>query len=24
MGSYKGLKEVRRVVNDCMANIHPM
>ncbi len=24
MGPYKGLKEVRRVVNDCMANIHPM
>ncbi|KAI4108729.1 MAG: hypothetical protein L6R37_000893 [Teloschistes peruensis] len=24
MGSYKGLKEVRRVVHDCMANIHPI
>lgn len=24
MGPYKGLKEVRRVVNDCMANIHPI
>lgn len=24
MGSYKGLKEVRRVVTDCMLNIHPI
>ncbi|KAL2049906.1 hypothetical protein ABVK25_009773 [Lepraria finkii] len=24
MGSYKGLKEVRRVVEDCMANVHPI
>ncbi|KAK7550931.1 ribosomal RNA assembly protein mis3 [Phyllosticta citricarpa] len=24
MGPYKGLKEVRRVVDDCMANIHPI
>ncbi|KAL8640487.1 MAG: hypothetical protein Q9228_002595 [Teloschistes exilis] len=24
MGSYKGLKGVRRVVQDCMANIHPI
>ena len=24
MGPYKGLKEVRRVVSDCMENIHPI
>lgn len=24
MGPYRGLKEVRRVVTDCMANIHPI
>ncbi|KAF4973845.1 hypothetical protein FZEAL_9191 [Fusarium zealandicum] len=24
MGPYKGLKEMRRVVEDCMANIHPI
>lgn len=24
MGPFKGLKEVRRVVDDCMANIHPI
>lgn len=24
MGAYKGLKEVRRVIEDCMANIHPI
>ena len=24
MGSYKGLKEVRRIVIDCIKNIHPI
>ena len=24
MGPYKGLKEIRRIVTDCMANIHPI
>ncbi|KAF5617117.1 KRR1 small subunit processome component [Fusarium tjaetaba] len=24
MGPYKGLKEIRRIVEDCMANIHPV
>ncbi|EON98958.1 putative ribosomal rna assembly protein krr1 protein [Phaeoacremonium minimum UCRPA7] len=24
MGPFKGLKEVRRVVEDCMANVHPI
>ncbi|RBQ74594.1 hypothetical protein FVER14953_06170 [Fusarium verticillioides] len=24
MGPYKGLKEIRRIVEDCMANLHPI
>lgn len=24
MGAYKGLKEIRRIIADCMANIHPI
>ena len=24
MGPYKGLKEVRRIILDCMKNIHPI
>ena len=24
MGPYKGLKEVRRIVIDCIKNIHPI
>ncbi|RKF71521.1 KRR1 small subunit processome component [Golovinomyces cichoracearum] len=24
MGPYKGLKEIRRIIEDCMANIHPI
>ena len=24
MGPYKGLKEARRIITDCMANIHPI
>jgi ribosomal RNA assembly protein len=24
MGPYKGLKEVRRIVLDCMKNVHPI
>ena len=24
MGPFKGLKEIRRIVEDCMANVHPI
>ena len=24
MGSFKGLKQVRRIVVDCMKNVHPI
>jgi ribosomal RNA assembly protein len=24
MGPYKGLKEIRRIIIDCMKNVHPI